>query len=272
MARFSTSHVGLLVGCEVLTSVALVLFVIALCAGMSRGSLEGLAILTVDTSSLANSSADSALAIADWHEAHYLSICSGMWKNHTASLGKNHSTISCTSQSAGYTFSLAQIVGGDAGQQLVIADHHRSTLDTKAPFVLLVLGIASMGLTVLSFLYGVGVLHSVKRRGGPLGKREMPLVVLRMGFFASIASTILLTISSAKITASAGKMAGRIQVDGGKDVHAWMTGGFYAVTWVGMAFVWAALGLVLAAAFKIAGVLERKVILSPTLAQKESFK
>ncbi|KIW95988.1 uncharacterized protein Z519_03054 [Cladophialophora bantiana CBS 173.52] len=75
-----------------------------------------------------------------------------MWNGHVASAGKNHSTITRISQSAGYTFSLAQIIGGDAGQQLLLAYHHR-TLDTKAPFVLPVPGNASVGLTVLGFLY-----------------------------------------------------------------------------------------------------------------------
>ncbi|OAP65260.1 hypothetical protein AYL99_01232 [Fonsecaea erecta] len=267
MARLSTSPVGLLVGCEIFTSAALILFAIALCAGMSPGSLEELAILTtlteVDISALTNSTLrSSTLATTDWHDLHYLSNCSGMWNRHLARAGKNRSTVTCTSQSAGYTFSLAQIVGGgDAGQQLLALNtHHRLTLDTKAPFVLLALGIASMGLTVLSFLYGIFVLHAIARQGGRRGRKEMPLVVLRFGFILCIASTILLTISSAKITASAGKMAGRVQVGGRRNIHAWMDARFYAVTWVGMAFVWTALGLVVAAAFKIADVLEEEKV------------
>ncbi|KIW24506.1 uncharacterized protein PV07_10217 [Cladophialophora immunda] len=266
MARFLTSHVGLLIGCELLTCVALILFVIALCAGMSRGPLEGLAILTVDASSLTSSTSGSALGITDWYEAHYLSICSGMWNRHIASAGKNHSTITCTSQSAGYTFSLARIVvGGDAAQQTLLANHR--TLNTKAPFVLLVVAIASMSLAILSFLYGIAALPSTAA-GRRLSKKEIPLVVLRIGFFACVTSTVLLSISSAKITANAAKTAGRVQLGGGKDVHAWMDGGFYAVTWVGAACVWVALGLVVAAAFKLADVLERKVVMGPAWAQK----
>ncbi|EXJ72588.1 uncharacterized protein A1O5_03734 [Cladophialophora psammophila CBS 110553] len=271
MAQFWTSHLGLLVGCEIVTLVALILFIIALCAGISRGSLERLAMFTVDTSSLTSTTSTSALAIKEWYEVHYLSICSGMWNGHVASAGKNHSTISCTSQSAGYTFSLAQIIGGgDAGQQLLLAYHHR-TLDTKAPFVLLVLGIASMGLTVLSFLYGIVALRTKTRRR-QLHKKEMPLVVLRIGFFACIASTILLTISSAKVTASAGKMTGRVQIGGGRAIHAWMNSGFYAVTWIGMAFVWVALGLEIAAAFKIAAVLEPRGMQAAEVGSEGGYK
>jgi hypothetical protein len=192
------------------------------------------------------------VAINDWYEAHYLSICRGEWYNHNASLGKNDHTAVCMLQTAGYTFSIADLVG-DNSQRSILSSHH--TLDTKAPFILLVLSIVSMGVAIVGFLYGIFVMAKSCHKGRMV-KRDLPLFVLRVAFFASIASIILKTISSAKITASADENAGKFELEGGNIVNAWTHSAFLAVTWIGTGIVWVGFGLVLAAAFRIAAVLK----------------
>ena len=206
---------------------------------------------------LSNATFATTSSIQDWYEAHYLSVCSGMWNAHMVSAGKNSSTVICTSQSAGYTFSLAQIFASssNATQPLPIDSSSSSsygTLDTKAPLILLVIGIALTGLSMLFFLCGVVIMlvtHTAKMRLG----------VLRVAYLASIAAPIFLTISSAKITSLAEKTTGTADVNVGgvaMAVHAWMERGFYVFTWLGMALMWVVVGLSIAAAFKFASALQ----------------
>jgi len=229
-----------------------VLSLIALCAGRWPGPLEGFAILTVDTSSLAKS--PNSLAINDWYEAHYLSVCTGQWNSHVAQMGKNHSTAVCWLQDTGYTFSIPNLVPVEYELQALLATYR--TLHTRAPFILLVLSIVSKGLAIPAFLYGI-IMMAKSRKNGQVVKRDLPLIVLRIAFFACIISSILGTISSAKITASAGKSSGTFDLDAGRTIHAWTNSGFLAITWVGTGLVWVAMGLVVAAAFRLAGMLKR---------------
>jgi hypothetical protein len=163
---------------------------------------------------------------------------------------KNQSTTLCIRQKAGYTFSLAQTLAAN-GARLPLqpgpADSSYGTLDTKTPFILLTIGIALAGVTLLSLLYAVIVL---------LLTSTSPLLVLRIGYLASIPTVILLTISSAKITASADKMAGAKGLGAGVVIPAWMGWAFYVSTWLATVFMWAALGFSIAGAFKIAAALE----------------
>jgi hypothetical protein len=131
-----------------------------------------------------------------------------MWNTDAA---KDQSTTVSVSQKAGYTFSLAQTLANHAAQQLLLNSSYSSTLDTKTLLVLLVIGIALAGVSLLSFLYGVVVL---------LVTSTPPLVVLRVGYLANISPMLLFTISSAKITALADKMTGTTDIGGGLVVHA----------------------------------------------------
>jgi hypothetical protein len=138
------------------------------------------------------------------------------------------------------------LASSNATHQLPL-DSSYGTLDTKTPLVLLTIGIALAGITLFSLLYGIVVL---------LLTSTPPLLVLRIGYLASIATVILLTISSAKITAIADKTTGAKDVSAGVVVHAWMGWAFYVSTWLAAGFMWAALGFSIAGAFKIAAGLE----------------
>jgi hypothetical protein len=186
--------------------------------------------------------------IQDWYEAHYLSVCSGMWNTHAVSAGKNQSTIICAPQRAGYTFSLAQILASDAAQPLLV-DSSYGTLDTKAPLILLAIGIAFTGLSLLLVLYGVVAMLVT-------GTAETPLGALRVAYLAIVAAANVLTISSAKITALAEKMVGTTDIGEGGWVQAWMERGFYVFAWLGTALMWGAMGLGIVVSFRIARALQ----------------
>lgn len=219
-----------------------------LVAACQYGSLRlTIADSQVDTGALANDTLTNGVTIADWYDAHYLSICSGMWNHHMGSAGRNGSTTVCWLQNTGYTFSIGDILDRN--------DVHHRAVQTKAPFILLVASIATMSLTILGFLYGI-IIMARPRVKGQLVKHELPLVVLRVAFFATIASTILTTISSAKITASAGRSAGTFEVGGEGTVRASSNSGFLAIIWVETVLVWLGLALVLATAFRIGAALQ----------------
>lgn len=143
-------------------------------------------------------------------------------------------------------FSLAKTLGSDAAQ-LLPTNSTYGTLDTRTPQVLLTIGITSSGIYLTSLLYGAAVL---------LVTSTPPLFVLRVGYLASIAAVIVLTISSAKITSIADKMVGTTYISAGATVHAWMGWSFYVSTWLATSFMWAAMGFSIAGAFKIAQELE----------------
>jgi hypothetical protein len=210
---------------------------------------------------LSNATFATTSSVQDWYEAHYLSICSGMWNTHRISAGKNSSTVICASQNAGYTFSLAQIFASSSNatqpqpRPLLIDSSSSSlygTLDTKAPLILLTIGIALTGLSVLFFLYGVVIMLVTYTA-------KMPLGVVRVSYLTSLAVPTFLTISSAKITSLAEKTTGTADVNIGGvavAVHAWTERGFYAFIWLGTALMWVVVGLSIAAAFKFASALQ----------------
>ncbi|CZR70020.1 uncharacterized protein PAC_19921 [Phialocephala subalpina] len=241
-----TALFPLLIGITALTTVTFVLSLLTLFAGTSTDSHGQSAIITFNTSSIrsAISNALSTTAIADWYQVNYLSVCSGMWD--AASGSKNQSTIICVHQPAGYTFSLAKILGSEAAQ-LLPTNSTYGTLDTRTPQVLLTIGITCSGIYLTSLLYGAAVL---------LVTSTLPFFVLRIGYLASIAAVIVLTISSAKITSIADKMAGTTHINAGATVHAWMGWYFYVFAWLATAFIWITIGFSIAAAFKIAQELE----------------
>jgi len=171
-----------------------------------------------------------------------------MWNSDVAAAGKSQRTSICVRQKAGYTFSLAKIVPDDAVQWLPV-DSSYGVLDTKVPLILLTIGIALAGVSLISLLYGVVVLLLRPTSTPPLG-------ILRVGYLASIATAILLTISSAKITALADKMIGATDISPGVTVRAWMGWAFYVSTWLGAGFMWAAVGFSIAAAFRISRALQ----------------
>jgi hypothetical protein len=168
-----------------------------------------------------------------------------MWN--TSSASNLQSTRTCVHQKAGYTFSLAKTLPSNAAQLLPI-DSSYGTLDTKAPLILLAIGIAITGISLLFYLYSVTVLL-VKNTPPPLN-------VLRIAFLAGISAAIFLLISSAKITAFADKMTGATDISAGVTIHAWMGWAFYVASWVATGFIWAAVSVSIGVAFMIAGALQ----------------
>ncbi len=180
-----------------------------------------------------------------------------MWNYHVANMGKKHSAAGCWLQHRGYSFSLARLFDSDDEQQVFL--DQQPQLHTKAAFILLALSIVSMGIAILAFLHGIMMMVKQSRRADGV-KQEIPLNVLRIAFFACTVSTILRTISAAKITASADQSAGRYEVDTGIFIYAWTHSGFLAITWVSTVLMWLALGLVVITAFRAAAMLKREEV------------
>jgi hypothetical protein len=165
-----------------------------------------------------------------------------MWDATSAS--NIQSTHTCVHQKAGYTFSLAKALPSNAAQ-LLPPDY--GTLDTKAPLILLAIGIAFAGVSLIFYLYSIIVM---------LVKNTPPLNGLRIAFLAGIPAAIFLLISSAKITAFADKMTGPTDISAGVTIHAWMGWAFYVASWLATGFIWAAVGVSIGVAFMIAGALQ----------------
>ena len=169
-----------------------------------------------------------------------------MWNAHNSSAGINQSTVKCVSESAGYVFSLSEFMNNDGFAQSIPA-WSNVEINTKAPLILLALGIAFIGLSWLGFVYGLFVVINTKT-----AIADKQLFVLRLAFFASIAAPILMTISSAKITATAAKASGIVYLETMQAADVQMQAAFYVVSWVTTGLLWVALVLVLIAAFSIA--------------------
>jgi hypothetical protein len=214
-----------------------------------------LTFLQFDTSSV-HRALSSPTLVQDWYEPHYLSVCSGMWKNHVRGLGKNESTVVCVPQAAGYTFSLGEILAEAASRSL----SDPRTLNTTTPFVLVVLGVVSTGVSVASFMIGIVLLFSKK-----IAETKL-LIPLRVAFFSTIAASIFLTISSAKITAWAAQTAGTIDVGigGGEtatvSVHAWLETPFYVAAWTATACMWLALVVAVTLSFRYSHAVQREIV------------
>lgn len=180
---------------------------------------------------------------------HYLSVCSGMWNSHDVSAGKNESTTTCLSQRAGYTFSLVQFLQRDTGiPTLAVPDSSFGTLSTRAPLILLAVGIAFTGLALLLVLHG-----AVTMAVAPTAKP--PLNVLRTAYFAILISAHMLTISGAEITSWTGKAKGTATVGEGWTVQAWTEKGFYVFMWLATGLIWTAYALALVVGCMLARVL-----------------
>jgi hypothetical protein len=131
--------------------------------------------------------------------------------------------------------------------QLLPIDPSYGTLDTKTPLILLAIGIAFAGVSLLFYLYSVIVL---------LVKNKPSLNTLRIAFLAGIPAAIFLLISSAKITEFADKMTKATDISAGVTIHAWMGWAFYVVSWLATGFIWAAMGVSIGVAFMIASALK----------------
>ncbi|MCJ1358037.1 MAG: hypothetical protein MMC33_008035 [Icmadophila ericetorum] len=261
---------GLLMTVELLTATAFILAFITLFAGSNRSGLQNNPILTFDTSGVCGQvekylrdqigsqvfDYSPSCSIADWYEVHYLSVCKGDWTNNnsaTPSYIKNFSTISCTSQTGGYIFNLAETLaaGVAPAAQTLFANWQYAVLETSVSLGLLGSTIGQLGTSLIA--YGVGFFTLTK-----IETNNHSLRALRIGFINSIASLILSTISSAKITAFAGNLMDERRVTSGINFLVWREKGFYILTWMTTGLTWVALFVAVIFSFAIRDVIERR--------------
>ena len=118
-------------------------------------------------------------------------------------------------------------------------------MDTRAALVLLLIPIAFLSLSTVFILFGMASITSSRslRKG---------VRVLRFPYLMILATPILLTISSAKMTAEARQITGTTEVAPGLWINAWMDSGVYATMWSATAVMWVACGIDIAAAVTFA--------------------
>ena len=134
--------------------------------------------------------------------------------------------------------------------QPIPLDASYGTLNTHTEFVLPVVGIDFASLSLLVVLVGTVAMLVT---GTP---REKPLAVFRVTYFTTPVAALALTISSAKITARADRLAGTTSIRPDELVRAWMDEGFYAPAWVATVFLWVCNGLSIFVGLKIQRILE----------------
>jgi hypothetical protein len=147
-----------------------------------------------------------------------------MWQSAATHL-KNEASTVCTEMSAGYTFSLAELLAADAGlpaDNPLFSTWRFAVLHTEMPFVCLVIAMTFIGWTIVDYL--ITIITT------PRLTAESPLFRLRGGCLASIPGLITLILSSAKMTAMAHQiLEAKPVVD---NEVAWSTAGFYVLIWL----------------------------------------
>ena len=138
---------------------------------------------------------------------------------------KNGSSTICTVMEGGYSFSLTKLLTIDAGLSLdypLLSNWSFATINTKAPFIELAVGIACVSVTIIAYLITIIAIPNLTAAS--------PLLVPRIGYLASIAALIMLIISAAKITSIMDNILDDKAVK--ENGLAWSNGAFYALTWV----------------------------------------
>ncbi|KAK4944357.1 hypothetical protein LTR10_016243 [Elasticomyces elasticus] len=269
-----TAQAILLAWIEILEIMALVQSLIVL-----TNALWNWGFLLFDTSSLSRALSlpvpgnATTPAIYDWYEAHYHSICYGMWNNHVFESGRNMSVgspRSCATQALGYTFSLARVLFDTATSTSTTATTTArpvldilasyGTVDTKASVALLIVGIIFTGISQVLYLDSILALVATNMR------EEHLLMMLRVAFLSSIPAVITLTISAAKITARAKQIQsqaagiGIVGVGSGvtATVKAHLGSGFFPAMWIATGFMWLALAIEVVVALRIARGMRRQ--------------
>lgn len=193
-----------------------------------------------------------------------------MWNSHSIDQGRNESTTTCATQSVGYIISLQSILASSSASTPSLTDGS-STSDngpltgfkSRNAAILLIVAIVWMALSILTYPYGIISLS----RTYDVRSNRLKLYVLRVAFMANVVTTIFLTISSAKVTASAMHMVGTATAPlagSGNNgvaqvlqVQAWMGKEFFAFTWLATGLMWVNLVLAVSTAFKIGNDIER---------------
>jgi hypothetical protein len=163
-----------------------------------------------------------------------------MWQSASIHL-KDEASKVCTVMGGGYNFSLPELLAADAGLPVdspLLSTWSFAVLNTKMPFVCLVIAIACTSLTMI--IYFITIVTT------PILTTESPLFWPRVGYMASIAALNTLIVSSIKITVMMHKLLKTKPVV--ENGVAWSTGGFYVLTWLatGLMCVMVTLSVVLA--------------------------
>jgi hypothetical protein len=166
-----------------------------------------------------------------------------MWRSAATHL-KNEASTVCTEMSAGYTFSLPELLAADAGlpaDNPLFSSWRFAVLHTEMPFVCLVIAITFIGWTVTAYLVSIVTT--------PRLTVESPNHCMGGGYIASIPGLITLILSSAKITAAAHQiLEAKPVVD---NEVAWSTAGFYALTWLATGLMCVVVTLSMVLAFRL---------------------
>jgi hypothetical protein len=166
-----------------------------------------------------------------------------MWQSAGIHL-KNEASKVCTVMAGGYKFSLPELLAADAGLPVnspLLSTWSFAVLDTKMPFICLVIAIAFTGLTIIAYFITIVTT--------PRLTTESPLHWPRVGYLASIAALNTLIISSAKITAMVHKLLKTKPVV--ENGFAWSTRGFYVLTWLATGLMCVTVVLSVVSAFMI---------------------
>jgi hypothetical protein len=111
-----------------------------------------------------------------------------MWQSAGIHL-KNEASKVCTVMAGGYRFSLPELLAADAGLPVnspLLSTWSFAVLDTKMPFICLVIAIAFTGLTIIAYFITIVTT--------PRLTTESPLHWPRVGYLASIAALNTLII------------------------------------------------------------------------------
>jgi hypothetical protein len=167
-----------------------------------------------------------------------------MWQSASTHL-KNEASKVCTVRGGGYDFSLPELLAADAGLPVdssLLSAWSFAVLNTKMPFICLVVAIASTSLTIIAYFITIVTT--------PRLTRDSPLLWPRVGYLASIAALNLLIVSSKKITVMMHKLLETKPVV--ENGVAWSEGGFYVLTWLATGLMCVMVALSIVVAFMIA--------------------
>jgi hypothetical protein len=202
----------------------------------------------LDVQSGADFNSTLSSKVYDWYEAHYISVCKGMWRNGVVGV-KDDSTTTCEPKSAGYNFSLAAELAADTtpAAQNLFANWSYGNLPTAGSAVLLVIGIGFLGVSVLAYMYSLATRPTIEP-----GTSLFPL---RIAFLSSILAAILLTNSAAQITARANKLTNLANWTIPVSLQVWKSNAFYIIMWLSVSLVWVAVAVGTGLALALGGQL-----------------
>jgi hypothetical protein len=157
-----------------------------------------------------------------------------MWMNSKGAAAQNESTTQCEPKNAGFTFSISEELAADAppAAQSLFTNWSYGTLNTRPAVALLAVGISLAGLSLLAYLYSLGMVPTIEPKDS--------LTSLRIAFLSGVVAAIFLTNSGAQITAKAYKLTNLSNVVLPVSLNAWRSDKFYIYVWLSIGLIWCA--------------------------------